>query len=79
MNSADYTHTRALRRIKEARDDILHIQTTKSELEGMYALHRQYFPKHKGCCLAYVVVLKTLDEKLAEALELQKQVRRGRI
>lgn len=77
--SNDYTRTRALQRIKEARDDILDIQTTKNELERMYDDHRAYSPGHKGCCLAYVVVLKTLDEKLAEALQLQKQVRRGRL
>lgn len=77
--SSDFVHTRTLRRIKEARDDILDIQATKSELEGMYVDHRLYSPGHKGCCLAYVVVLKTLDEKLVEALELQKQVRRGKI
>lgn len=70
---------RALQRIREARDDIFHWKDTKNDLERMYVDHRAYSPGHKGCCLMYVVVLKTLDEKLSEALELQKQVRRGRI
>jgi hypothetical protein len=78
MNSS-FAHTHALQRIKGARDDVLHWKNSKEELEAMYVNHKAYSPGHKGCCLMYVVVIKALDEELTKALELQKQVRRGKI